>query len=280
MLRADIAKIEGKVGLPYAKLAELLARADKLADRYISANLKLVLWVGKAYRYFNKGLPFLEVLQLGNTGLFKAFWKFDPARGHRFATYANWWIRQAMQRGLQDMTTAWAVRIPIHTVEALRKLHSMEWHLCGKLGRIPLSSEIAREMGLSLNEVQWMKTLDQLPLSLQAPRYEDGGTLEDTLQDFHAPSLFDNTVKEQMSSCLRQALEEFPDSRGRYILAERYGIGGGEPRTLEEIGKKLSLSRERVRQIEARALEHLRGSARSKHGSLGKLLAKLRDLSQ
>ena len=277
MLRADIAKIEGQMGLSYAKLAALLARADKLANRYVSANLKLVIWVGKTYGYFNKGLPFLEVLQLGNVGLLKAFWKFAPERGNKFATYANWWIRQAMQRGLQEATT-WAVRIPIHTVEVLRKLHSVEWHLRGKLGRIPLSNEIAREMELPLSDVEWMRTIDQVPFSLQEPRFEDGGTLEDTLQD-SVPSLFDSAMKAEMSIFMDQVIDQLPDRRGGNILKQRFGIGGGEPRTLEEIGKELHLSRERVRQIEKKILEFLRRIIRSKRGPLGKVLAELCDLS-
>ena len=235
------------------ELAKLIERGDRQAkQRMIQSNLRLVVSIAKHYR--NQGLPFLDLIQEGTLGLIRATEKFDWRRGFKFSTYATWWIRQAVARALADK--ARTIRMPVHIVERSQKLNRAERSLWGALGREPSLEEIALEANLPLQQAVEVRAAARASASLDAPVSDGNDAL---LGDFVAGD--DPTPDELVESSLRSqvladALRALPD-RSRTIVVLRYGLGDADPKTLEEIGRRLGLTRERVRQIEVEALQRL-----------------------
>ncbi|MCX7843250.1 MAG: RNA polymerase sigma factor RpoD [Clostridia bacterium] len=255
----------GKVPLLSAdeeiELAKRMEEGDNEAKRRLAeANLRLVVSIAK--RYVGRGMLFLDLIQEGNLGLIKAVEKFDYSKGYKFSTYATWWIRQAITRAIADQ--ARTIRIPVHMVETINKLIRVSRQLLQELGREPQPEEIAKEMNMSVDKVREIMKISQEPVSLETPiGEEEDSHLGDFIPDDDAPAPAEAAAFTLLKEQLIDVLDTLTP-REEKVLRLRFGLDDGRARTLEEVGKEFNVTRERIRQIEAKALRKLRHPSRSK----------------
>ena len=261
MYLKEIGKVPLLTASEEVEIARRMAEGDPEAKRQLAeANLRLVVSIAK--RYVGRGMLFLDLIQEGNLGLIKAVEKFDYRKGYKFSTYATWWIRQAITRAIADQ--ARTIRIPVHMVETINKLIRVNRQLVQEYGRDPRPDEIAREMGVSEEKVREIIKIAQEPVSLETPiGEEDDSHLGDFIEDQDAPAPAEAVAVTLLKEQLMDVLNSLTPREAK-VLRLRYGLDDGKARTLEEVGKEFNVTRERIRQIEAKALRKLRHPSRSK----------------
>jgi RNA polymerase primary sigma factor len=247
-------------------LAKALEHGDERArKRLIESNLRLVVSVAR--RYSGRGLSFLDLIQEGNLGLMKAVERYDWRLGHRFSTYATWWIRQSVTRALADQGRT--IRVPAQVVDTINRMARTDRQLTQKLGRAPTTEEVAAAMELTIEKVEHLRRVSQEPVSLAAPVGEDSTELGELIEDERHEKPGDEMAEAQRDSRVADLVAQLP-YRERTILELRYGLGGGQQHTLEEVGRRFGVTRERVRQIETRTLRRL--AAAGEHVGLRHLI--------
>ena len=266
-LREKMAKLESMFGMPaeefmttFSELRKVLKAGQTARATMVEASLRLVISIVK--KYMNRGLSFLDLIQEGNTGLMKAVEKFEYKRGYKFSTYATWWIRQAATRAIADQ--ARTIRIPVHMIETINKLMRVQKKLIQKLGREPSEAELSAEMSMPVEQVRAVKRMAQQPISLQSKVGDnDDAHYGDFIPDLSSENPFEVTEGHLLKERLREILETLTD-RERQVVDFRFGLTDGYSRTLEEVGRLFNVTRERIRQIEAKALRKLRHPSRMK----------------
>jgi len=251
-------------GTPAARRAELenmIGDGQQAREHLIKANTRLVVSIAK--RYIGRGVPFLDLIQEGNLGLMKAVEKYEYQRGFRFSTYATWWIRQTITRAIADQGRT--IRVPVHMVDRIRQLYRTTHEMEQKLGRVPTTDELAEEIGVNTNKVEWMMRVSWLPLSLESPINddEDDSELGMFIEDQVTPTPIQSTYANLLREKVQYVLDTLPPREAR-ILRLRFGLENGRAYTLEEVGQKFGLTRERIRQIESKALRRLRHPRRAR----------------
>ena len=261
MYLKEIGKVQLLTADEEIDLAKKMEAGDEYAKkRLCEANLRLVVSIAK--RYVGRGMLFLDLIQEGNLGLIKAVDKFDYRKGYKFSTYATWWIRQAITRSIADQ--ARTIRIPVHMVETINKLIRVSRQLLQTLGREPTPEEISREMGITVDKVREIQKIAQEPVSLETPiGKEEDSHLGDFIPDDDVPAPSEAAAFSMLKEQLVEVLNTLTD-REQKVLKLRFGLDDGRTRTLEEVGREFDVTRERIRQIEAKALRKLRHPSRSK----------------
>lgn len=261
MYLKEIGKVPLLTAEEEVELAKRMEAGDEVAKKRLAeANLRLVVSIAK--RYVGRGMLFLDLIQEGNLGLIKAVEKFDYRKGYKFSTYATWWIRQAITRAIADQ--ARTIRIPVHMVETINKQIRVSRQLLQELGREPTPEEIAKEMDISVDRVREILKISQEPVSLETPiGEEEDSHLGDFIRDDNAPIPADAAAFTMLKEQLEEVLGTLTD-REQKVLRLRFGLDDGRARTLEEVGKEFNVTRERIRQIEAKALRKLRHPSRSR----------------
>ncbi len=245
------AETPGSPAIPALELE--VEKGLRARRRFIQANLRLVVSIAK--RYQHSGLPFLDLVQEGNLGLIRAVEKFEYQKGFKFSTYATWWIRQAISRAIADKGRT--IRVPVHMMDTINQVQIAEHELTKRLGRIPTDQELAEESGLTVDKVEEAKRIAPEPVSIFEPIGEDNAVLGDFIEDTEAADPFEVALIATRLAGLGDVLARL-NERERMVIVMRYGLGNTEPKTLDEVGHHLNVTRERIRQIEAKAIAKMR----------------------